>query len=150
LALYISFFILSYQSEFGHHFSCFCTYVFHRYAISLGNSCSYCYSSYSTSCESGHAPLCQDRKAHNMAGATQQDVGDSMGGTVCTSCADGKDIDRPRSLGITTSMHNGASNSGCVCLACCSSSAPQMVGSPCQALRLGSGSEPLASTIWMA
>jgi len=69
-----------------------------------------------------------------------------LGGTVCTSHADGNDIDGPRSSGIATSMHDGASNSGCVCLACSTSPAPRTAGSPCQTLRLGSCSEPPVST----
>ena len=73
-------------------------------------------------------------------------LGLGLGGTVCTSRADGDDIDGPRSSGIATSMHDDASNSGCVCLACSSSLAPRTAGSPCQTLRLGSCSEPPVST----
>jgi hypothetical protein len=138
--------MLSCQSKFRHHFSCFSTYS--SIAI-LAPSAILAATTYHLT------PVHVSLAAMSRSESAQYDLG------LCSRMSRTR-VGRhglhlpcrwqwylgPRSSGIAMSMPDGASNSCCVCLACSLSPTPRTIGIPWQALRLGSGSEPPASTTW--
>jgi hypothetical protein len=80
--------MLSCQSEFRYHFSCFSSYLFHCYAISSAILVVVSLPSCSSPGESSCAPP-RDQKAHTARGCGRGTFGDSgMGGPVRTSGAE--------------------------------------------------------------
>jgi hypothetical protein len=123
----LSFSILSCQLEFRYHFSCFSTYMFHRYAIS--SAILAVVATHLALAQVSLAALRQEIRKRIWLEVVAAGRPETRG-WVARSAPPVPEF-RPDGPNIAMSMPNGASNSGYVRMACGSSPAPRTTSSPC-------------------